>query len=47
MVHTNSSDEYLGSVISHNNKPIALLSTRLRNQKHDYTTTKEELSVIV
>ena len=46
-VHTNASDKQLGSVISQNNKTIALFSRILSKPQHNYNTTKKELFVIV
>ena len=40
-VHTDASDKHLGSVISQNNKPIALFSRILIKPKRKYTTTKK------
>ena len=40
-VHTTVSDKQLGAVISKNNKPIAILSIRLRDKQHKFTTTKK------
>ena len=46
-VHTDPSNKQLGAVISHNNKTISLLSRRLSNPQHNYTTTENELLTIV
>ena len=46
-VHTDSSDKKLGSVISHNNKPIAFFSRRLSKPQNNYTTTEKGLIAIV
>ena len=46
-VHTDASDKQSGSVISHNNKPIALFSIRLSKPQSNYTTTEKELLTIV
>ena len=46
-VHTDASDKQLGAFISQNNRPIDLLSRRLRNPQHTYTATEKELLAIV
>ena len=40
-------NKLLGGVISQNNKPIALFSSKLSNPKRNYTTTEKELLAIV
>ena len=46
-VQNNAYDKQFGSVISHNNKPITLLSRRLSKPQRNYTTTKKEFISIV
>ena len=41
--HTHDYDKQLGFVISNNNKPIELLSSRLSKPQNNYTTTEKEL----
>ena len=38
-VHTDASDKWIGAIISHNNKPIELLSRRINKPQRNYTTT--------
>ena len=45
--HTGDYDKQFVDVISHNNKPIALLSKRLIMAQRKYTTTEKELLKIV
>ena len=40
-VHTDTSDKQLGAIISHNNKPIALLSRILSKPQRNYTTNEK------
>ena len=40
-IHTYASDKQLGTVISHNNKPIEFFSRRLIKTPLNYTTTKK------
>ena len=47
IVYTDASDKQLGSVISQNNKYIALFSRILSKPKRNYTTTEKKLLVIV
>ena len=46
-VHTDASDKQLGTVINHNNKPIALFSRILSKPQLNHTTTENELLAIV
>ena len=46
-VHTDASDKQLSAVISQNNKLIAFFSRKLVKPHRNYTTTNEELLVIV
>ena len=46
-VHTDASDKHLGAVISHNNKPIDLFSSKLSEAQRNYTTTEKELLAVV
>ena len=43
IVHTDTYDKQLGSVISQNNKPIAFFYIRLSKPQSNYTTTDKEL----
>ena len=45
--HTDASDKQLGTVISHNNKPIAFLSIILNKPQHNCNMTDKELHEIV
>ena len=45
--HTDASDKQLVSVISHNNKPIAIFSGVLNNTHINYTTKDKEVLLIV
>ena len=45
--HTDASYKQVGSVISHNRKPIAFLSRKLIKLQRNYTKTEKELFVIV
>ena len=46
MLHTNAYDKQFGTVIIHNNKPIAFFSIIIRKSQHNYITTKRELIAI-
>ena len=45
--YNNYYDKQLGDVISHNNKPIAFISTRLTKPQHSYTTIWKEIILIL
>ena len=47
IVHTDASYKQVGSVISHNNKPIAFFSRKLSKLQRNYTKTEKELLAIV
>ena len=38
-VHTDASDKWIGDIIGHNNKPIALFSRIINKPQQNYTTT--------
>ena len=40
-VRTNTSDKHFSDAISHNNKPIGLVSRRLSKSQHNVTMTKK------
>ena len=46
-VHIDASDKQLGAVISQNDKPIALFSSKLSKTQRNYTTTKKKNFAIV
>ena len=43
VIHTDSSEFWLGAVISQDNKPITFYSKKLNSAQVNYTTTKSEL----
>ena len=46
-MHTDASDQQLGTVISQNGKPIAFYSNKLSGSQRMYTTPKPERLIIV
>ena len=46
-IHTDTSDEQIGAVISQQDKPIAFFSRKLNPAQTQYTTTEKELLAIV
>ena len=45
-VHTDAYDKQFDAIISKNNRPIPLLSRRLRNLQRNYTATEKEILAI-
>jgi hypothetical protein len=45
--YTDDSSNYLGAIITQDNRPIAFLSWKLSNTQHKYSVTKIELLAMV
>ena len=46
-IHTGASKYQTGTVITQDNKPVAVYSRKLCDSQHNYTTTEQELLAII